>query len=197
MTRLQAVLVLVLVVAVVYALMYAGWQRRSRRHPSAAVATSAAGAGRAATAAPAPDEVSAEGTYVSTTTVASRLERVVAGGLGVRARATMAVGPRGVRWERQGAAEVHVGPARLTGVGRERGMAGKWVGQNRLVVVTWRSDEGEEFATGFLPRSRARTQDLVAAVERHLPGGARTRDRSSTHDSTPHSSTEPPSDGDQ
>ena len=64
----------------------------------------------------------------------------------------MAVGPGGVRWERQGAAEVHIDPERLTGVRRERGMAGKWVGQNRLVVVTWRADDGSEFATGFLPR---------------------------------------------
>ena len=57
----------------------------------------------------------------------------------------------------------------LTGVGRERGMAGKWVGQNRLVVVTWRAGDGEEFATGFLPRHTAQIDELVAAVERHLP----------------------------
>jgi hypothetical protein len=181
MTRTESVLLLVLLVVVVYALMYAGWRRRSRRHPSAAVATSPvvtsttgadrAGADRAGTTS-SPEELRAEGTYVSTTTVASRLERVAAGGLGVRARATMAVGPDGVRWERQGAAEVHVEPERLTGVGRERGMAGKWVGQNRLVVVTWRADDGSEFATGFLPRITAQTQELVDAVERHLPGGA-------------------------
>ncbi len=160
-----------------------------------------------------PEELRAEGTYVSTTTVASRLERVAAGGLGVRARATMAVGPGGVRWERQGAAEVHVGPERLTGVGRERGMAGKWVGQNRLVVVTWRADDGSEFATGFLPRVTAQTQELVDAVERHLPGGvagstpdgntpdSSTRDsstpESSTRDSSTSPRTQPTPDGDQ
>jgi hypothetical protein len=207
MTRTESVLVLVLLVLVVYALMYAGWRRRSRRHPSAAVATSAAGAGTAGTAS-SPDELRAEGTYVSTTTVASRLERVAAGGLGVRARATMAVGPGGVRWERQGAAEVHVAPERLTGVGRERGMAGKWVGQNRLVVVTWRADDGSEFATGFLPRVTAQTQELVDAVERHLPGGASGSpldssplDSSPLDSSTPDSSTFPRTlptpDGDQ
>ena len=212
MTRTESVLVLVLLVVVVYALMYAGWRRRARRHPSAAVATStvptstaatsAAGAGRAGTA-PSPEELRAEGTYVSTTTLASRLERVAAGGLGVRARATMAVGPDGVRWERQGAAEVHIDPERLTGVGRERGMAGKWVGQNRLVVVTWRADDGSEFATGFLPRVTAQTQQLVDAVERHLPGGASDGpvDSSTPDSSTPDSSTfprtHPTPDGDQ
>ena len=217
MTRTESVLVLVLLVVVVYALMYAGWRRRARRHPSAAVATStaatstaatstaatstaatsAAGAGRAGTA-PSPEELRAEGTYVSTTTLASRLERVAAGGLGVRARATMAVGPDGVRWERQGAAEVHIDPERLTGVGRERGMAGKWVGQNRLVVVTWRADDGSEFATGFLPRVTAQTQELVDAVERHLPGGASDGPvDNSTPDSSTFPRTHPTSDGDQ
>ena len=212
MTRTESVLLLVLLVVVVYALMYTGWRRRSRRHPSAAVATSpvatsAAGADRAGTTASAAG-LRAEGTYVSTTTVASRLERVAAGGLGVRARATMAVGPDGVRWERQGAAEMHVEPQRLTGVGRERGMAGKWVGQNRLVVVTWRADDGSEFATGFLPRVTAQTQELVDAVERHLPTGASgsapdsstpggsTSDHS-TPDSSTSSRTQPTPDGDQ
>jgi hypothetical protein len=184
MTRTESVLLLVLLVVVVYALMYAGWRRRSRRHPTAAVATrpavaDTAGPGGAGTAS-STGELRAEGTYVSTTTVASRLERVAAGGLGVRARATMAVGPDGVRWERQGAAEVHVGPERLTGVGRERGMAGKWVGQNRLVVVTWRADDGSEFATGFLPRLSAQTQELVDAVGRHLPVGTTTSDNSTS-----------------
>ncbi len=230
MNRTESVLVLALLVLLVYALMYAGWRRRSRRHPSAAVATSTAATSTASTsatttatttaagadgagAAPSAEELRAEGTYVSTTTVASRLERVAAAGLGVRARATMVVGPGGVRWERQGAAEVHIDPERLTGVGRERGMAGKWVGQNRLVVVTWRADDGSEFATGFLPRVTAQTQELVDAVERHLPGGASRRPLdssppdSSTPDgctpdsSTPDSSTtprtQPTPDGDQ
>jgi hypothetical protein len=201
-TRTEAVLVLVLVVVAVYGLMYAGWRRRSRRHPSASVATTTAPATAPGGDTPAVGDVRAEGTYVSTTTVASRLERVVAGGLGVRARATMVVGTGGVRWTREGAAEVHVEPDRLTGVGRERGMAGKWVGQNRLVVVTWRADDGEEFATGFLPRHAAQIDELVAAVGRHLPGGlpggvpggssAATSQRS-----TSLSSTQPTPDGDQ
>ena len=73
-------------------------------------------------------------------------------------------------------------------------MAGKWVGQNRLVVVTWRADDGEEFATGFLPRHTAQVDELVAAVGRHLPGGS---DATTPHSSTTSSSTQHPSDGDQ
>ena len=131
--------------------MYAGWRRRSRRFPLAAVATTP---GRPAAVPDDTAEVAAEGIYVTTTTVASRLERVAAAGLGVRARATMTV-RRGRSWVREGAGDVHVLFDWLTGVSRERGMAGKWVGQNRLVVVTWRAGDGEEFATGFLPRHRA------------------------------------------
>jgi hypothetical protein len=195
MTRVQAVLLLVLLVGVVYALMYAGWRRRARRFPSAAVATTAGATGSAADTSDTSDtpdtaEVAAEGTYVSTTTVASRLERVAAAGLGVRARATMTVGGGEVRWVREGAGDVHVLFDWLTGVSRERGMAGKWVGQNRLVVVTWRADDGEEFATGFLPRHTAQVDELVAAVRRTLPG-------TTNHSTTASSSTPHPSDGDQ
>ena len=192
MTRVQAVLVLVLLVAVVYALMYAGWRRRARRFPSAVVATKAGATGGPVDTRDSPDtaEVAAEGIYVSTTTVASRLERVAAAGLGVRARATMTVGGGQVRWVREGAGDVHVLFDWLTGVSRERGMAGKWVGQNRLVVVTWRAGDGEEFATGFLPRHTAQVDELVAAVGRNLPS-------TSSHSSTASSSSPHPSDGDQ
>jgi hypothetical protein len=197
MTRVQAVLLLVLLVGVVYALMYAGWRRRARRFPSAAVATTAGATGSAADTSDTPDtaEVAAEGTYVSTTTVASRLERVAAAGLGVRARATMTVGGGEVRWVREGAGDVHVLFDWLTGVSRERGMAGKWVGQNRLVVVTWRAGDGEEFATGFLPRHTAEVDELVAAVGRHVPSTGSTS--TSPQGTTASSSTPHPSDGDQ
>jgi len=188
MTRVQAVLLLVLLVAAVYALMYAGWRRRARRFPSAAIATTAGATGSAADTAD-PAEVEAEGIYVTTTTVASRLERVAAAGLGVRARATMTVGGGHVRWAREGAGDVFVLFDWLTGVSRERGMAGKWVGQNRLVVVTWRGGDGEEFATGFLPRHTAQVDELVAAVGRNVP--------TSPHSTTASSSTPQPSDGDQ
>ena len=55
MTRVQAVLLLVLLIAVVYTLMYAGWRRRARRFPSAAVATTAGATGSAADTPDTPD----------------------------------------------------------------------------------------------------------------------------------------------
>ena len=145
--------------------------------------------------------IAAEGTYVSTTTVASRLERVAAAGPGrPRPRhhdgAARGRGPLGPAPGRRRRAIVPVD--RLTGVGRERGMAGKWVGQNRLVVVTWRADDGAEFATGFLPRSPAQTR---RAGRRRRAAPARRHQRDATAARRPsrqHAPRAPPtSDGDQ
>ena len=161
MTRFLAVLALVALVLLAYRLMYAGWSRRARRHQSAVGAVRPGQASQ-------PETVVAEGVYVSTTTTGSRLERVTAAGLGVRSRATMHVSDDGVRWERDGAAAVHVPAARISAVGLESGMAGKFVAGRRIVVVSWRPEgEDQTYATGFLPRyaaDRAPVVDAVAAL---------------------------------
>ena len=170
MTRLQAVGVLLIALGLVYALLYAAWLRKRRRHTSAAVAAED-GTRDGGT----PDEglrnVVAEGTYVSTTTAESRLERVTVGGLGNRARAALTV-YRGdadqlVRIERQGEATVVVPAARLVSVRRDGGMAGTWIGANRVVVLQWRADDGALYETGFLPRHRADVDRIEAALWWH------------------------------
>ena len=69
-------------------------------------------------------------------------------------------------------------------------MRGHDLAGDPLVVVTWRAGDGEEFATGFLPRHTAQVDELVAAVGRNVPG-------TSPHSTTASSSTPHPSDGDQ
>jgi hypothetical protein len=116
-----------------------------------------------------------EGTYVSTTTAVSRLERVNAAGLGARSAATMVVDGSGVRWDRQGAVPVHVEAHTVTAVRADKGMAGKFLGQDRLVVVSWKAPDHQIYDTGFLPRHKADTDSLIAAVTRlidPLPDGA-------------------------
>jgi hypothetical protein len=177
--KLEAVVLLLLILAAVYALMYFGWWRRTRRHPSAAVATALpqrAGTGG----------VASRGTYISTTTDQSRYDRVATGGLtglGVRSAATMLVDDEGVSYERQGADDLRLDRSRIETVRRDRGMAGKFIGQDRMVVVTWRGDggvgvggdlaeaagEAERFETGFLPRHAADADALIEAVTRLLP----------------------------
>ena len=75
MTRAQAVGVVLIALGLIYALLYAAWLRKRRRHTSAAVAVAGDGGGERAAEAPGA-VVTAEGTYVSTTTAASRHERV-------------------------------------------------------------------------------------------------------------------------
>lgn len=177
MTRLQAVGVLLIALGLIYALLYAAWLRKRRRHGSAAVAVAEPGneAGKEPAAA-AASAVRAEGTYVSTTTAASRHERVAVQGLGNRSRATVTV-RRGhpeelVRFERQGESDVVIPRSRLLDVRRDRGMAGKFVGANRLLVLRWRADDEAIYETGFLPRYRADLDRLEMALWWHQGGSS-------------------------
>ena len=164
MTRLQAVGVMLVALGLIYALLYAAWLRKRRQHTSAAIAAErerhdADGAADAPTAKARPAQLSVEGTYVSTTTAVSRLERVTVEGLGNRARATLIV-TRGtpeelVRIERQGESTVLITGPRLVSVRRDRGMVGKFVGSNRMLVLQWRADDDALYETGFLPRYKA------------------------------------------
>ena len=176
MTRLQSVGVLLVVLGLVYAVLYAGWLRSQRRHATAAIAAERKRTEDGSREAPAlHDEravqIVAEGTYVSTTTAASRLERVTVEGLGNRSRATLTVN-RGnadqlVRIERQGESTVVVPAARLLSVRRDRGMVGKFVGANRVLVIRWRTPEGDIYETGFLPRYKADVDKVESALWWH------------------------------
>ena len=99
------------------------------------------------------------------------LERVTVEGLGNRARATLIVS-RGdadelVRIDRQGEATVIIPAARLISARRERGMVGKFVGANRLVVLQWRAENGDIYETGFLPRYKADVDRVESALWWH------------------------------
>jgi hypothetical protein len=177
MTRLQAVGVLLVALGLIYALLYFAWLRKQRRHASAAIAAERRRTEEGpADAAPAlhderPALIVAEGTYVSTTTAASRLERVTVEGLGNRARATLTV-RRGdidqlVRIERQGESTVIIPASRLITVRRDRGMAGKFLGANRMLVIQWRAEDGAIYETGFLPRYRADVDKVESALWWH------------------------------
>ena len=216
MTRLQAVGVLLVALGLIYGLLYVAWLRKQRRHTSAAVAAGSAdtGSGDAASGATgsgdsgsgdtgardssAVGQLVVEGTYVSTTTAVSRLERVTVEGLGNRARATLRV-TRGnpeelVRIERQGESTVVVTAARLVSVRRDRGMVGKFVGSNRMLVLQWRADDGALYETGFLPRYKADVERVETALWWHT-GETSTGDAAPTTPVTDSPATEgnPPS----
>ena len=161
--RLFWTAVMLALVGAVYLLMLRGWRRRARRQadlPPLPVAPAPAG----------PALVEAPGSYVATTTEGDWLDRVVVHGLGIRGSAQMAVGELGVHYARVGSPDVFVPAAAVRGVRLERGMAGKFVEEGGLVVVTWVHGE-RGLDTGFRPQRAADRDSLVAAVQMIVRAG--------------------------
>ena len=107
---------------------------------------------------------SAEGVYVSTTSEGDWLDRIVVHGLGTRSAAVLTVTGKGALFERQGAPDVFVPAAAVVGVRLERGMAGKFVEEGGLVVLTWQHGE-RRLDSGFRPRRAHERDRVVAALE--------------------------------
>ncbi|GEM_PF-284200 len=75
--------------------------------------------------------------YVSSTLAGDWLARVGAHGLGDRSQAQVTVHDGGLLVERSGAPDLWVPAAAVGGVALTPGMAGKFVGKEAIVVVTW------------------------------------------------------------
>jgi len=110
--------------------------------------------------------------YVSSTRAGDWLDRVVAHGLGMRARARVGVvttGPHpGVRIDRAGAPPLFIAADALHGVRRDTGIAGKVAPRPELVVFTWDCG-GTELDTGVRPGTDA-DRTLLAAAAADLIG---------------------------
>lgn len=147
--------------------MWHGWRRRARASAQAVPAVPAV-----------PDELGAarlgplEATYVSSTTTGDWLDRVAAHDLGNRSAAQVEVHDAGVLLRRRGAADLWVPAARLRAVGTAPGMAGKFMGGDGLVVLTWDTGADRLLDTGLLVRHRGERPALVAAVQALIPGEA-------------------------
>ncbi|ACZ30733.1 hypothetical protein Xcel_1710 [Xylanimonas cellulosilytica DSM 15894] len=113
-----------------------------------------------------------QATYVSTTLAGDWLARVGAHGLGDTATAQVWVHDAGVLVERTGAPAVFLPVTTLRGAGLAPGMAGKYVGADGLVVLSWLApSDGRVRAmaldTGLRTRYAADRSRIVDAV-RHL-----------------------------
>lgn len=159
-----SVLVLVAIVALIGYGMWHGWRRRTRVTAEGVPALPAV-----------PDDLGAvrlgplEATYVSSTTHGDWLDRVSAHDLGARSAASVEVRDGGVLLRRRGAADVFVPAAALRSVGTAPGMAGKFVGGEGLVVLTWAPADGRALDTGLLVRHRAERPRLIEAVQGLIP----------------------------
>ncbi|GAB3541182.1 hypothetical protein GCM10027403_32220 [Arthrobacter tecti] len=151
-----AVVVSLIAIVVLLGLMALGWRNRLRRQqhiqpPSAAPEDRGA------------PLYAAVGQYVVTTSGGDWLDRVSAHGLGNKATATAAVYSHGLLFDRSGEREIYIARDSLVGVRLERGMAGKFVEKDGLLVVTWALGD-ETYDTGFRTRYAADKPQLLAAV---------------------------------
>ncbi|WP_208012551.1 hypothetical protein [Cellulomonas shaoxiangyii] len=168
---LSVTLLLVVLVLALWG-MRAGWRNRARRTallvPALPTAPADPGAARTEPA---------EAVYVSSTRAGDWLDRVVAHDLGVRSPAQVQVHDAGVLVRRTGARDVWVPADRLTAVGTTRGQAGKFVGPDGLVVLTWVPDPttGTALDTALRLRHEADKDPLLTAARALVrPGGGGT-----------------------
>lgn len=162
-----AVSVAILLAACVLALvaMRAGWRHRARRGAAVVPELPASPAADDA-ALGTPRTAALDATYVSSTAAGDWLDRVVAHDLGVRSSAVVRVFDAGVRIERTGARDLFVPAAALRGARTAPGMAGKFVGRDGLVVITWQvpGTEATALDTGLRLRRGADRTPLIEAV---------------------------------
>lgn len=162
-SRLLLTAAILAVLGVAYFLMWRGWKRRGRGQrdlPALPVVPEPVARGQVA--------AKSEGTYVVTTSAGDWLDRVVVHGLGVRSLAHLLVSEHGVLFVRVGAPDVWIPATEVLGARLERGMAGKFVEEGGLVVVTWQimGQHGvRKLDTGFRPRAAADRDALVDAVQ--------------------------------
>lgn len=154
---LVAVVTLVVLTPLLLWLMRRGWRARAGRQAHVPAPP------------PAPEAVHGEvldgvqAVYVTTTWAGRPLDRVVVHGLGVRSNAVVTVSHAGVLLARDGAPDVWVPVDALRGVRRQRGMVGKTVEKEGLVVLTWQLGD-EQLDTGLRVRRDADRARLVDAV---------------------------------
>ena len=106
-------------------------------------------------------------TYVSSTRAGDWLDRVSTQDLGARSAATAQVHDTGLMLSRVGAQSLFIPASHLVGTSLTPGMAGKFVGRDGIVVVTWHPagpDSDLALDTGLFPAHKADRDVLQAAI---------------------------------
>lgn len=167
--RIMWTVVTLAVMGGIYLLMWRGWRKRQAGQsdvlplnpvPAGAFRAGADGADGAG------DPAGVEGTYVSSTSEGDWLDRIAVHGLGDRSEASVHVVAEGVLIRREpfGAPDVFIPAAAIRRVSLASGMAGKYLREEGIVVVTW-SHGDRTLDTGVKPRYDADRATLVASIE--------------------------------
>jgi hypothetical protein len=156
--------VTLVVLAGIYLLMWRGWKKRQARQADLLPLNEI------------PEGVfSGEGgfeaVYVSTTSEGDWLDRIAVHGLGERSNAQVYVAEEGILIEREPTA-VFIPAAAVRGVRLASGMAGKYLRDEGLVVITWQHGD-RTLDTGVDPRHG--TDGLMRALEAHFAVSATER----------------------
>lgn len=141
-------ILIVVVVIVVWlglvALALRGWRNRGRRQADIIGAPPAVPADL-----PAPVRGPDTGLYVGSTIAPSWQDRVAVGDLGDRAAAAISSYPDGILIERQGASQIWIPRSSITAVRTERGLAGKVMTADGVLVIRWVLPSGTEIDSGL------------------------------------------------
>ena len=125
-------------------LMWKGWKGRARRQRDAV--------GELPTV---PAELGerlvepSTGLYVGSTLAPSWQDRVAVGDLGHRANAELSRYRSGALLERDGASPIWIPQDSIRAIRTERGLAGKVMSQDGVLVIRWELPSGTEIDTGF------------------------------------------------
>ena len=170
MDKLPFAMIMLALGAGIFALLAVGWRNRLRRQsdvdPLPAVP--------AELGAPLAE---AEGQYIASTTAGDWLDRIAVHQLGIRTNAGLSVHPEGVLFDRAGAGPVFIPAGRLTGVRQERGMAGKFVEKDGLLVLSWMLGT-RELDSGFRTRRPEDKTTLLAALQELISAAPQTNPES-------------------
>lgn len=144
MDRTLWVIGLIAVWALLIGLLYVGWRRRAGRQ--------AERIGDLPTVPTTPGEqvlASTTGLYVGSTIAPSWQDRIAVGDLGFRATGELTRYEHGILLERDGASPIWMPSEAISAVRTERGLAGKVMTRDGLLVIRWTLPTGTQIDTGF------------------------------------------------
>ncbi|UYP20744.1 transporter [Rhodococcus sp. Z13] len=144
MDRVWLTLGFVALWVVLVLLMWKGWRGRARRQQDVIGELPAVPAE--------PGERILEpttGLYVGSTIAPSWQDRIAVGDLGYRATAELSRYRTGVLLERTGASPIWIPQESIRAIRTERGLAGKVMTKDGVLVIRWQLPSGTEIDTGF------------------------------------------------
>lgn len=136
--------VLVVVIAFLIHLILRGWRHRAERQVALIGRLPAL-----------PDTVGSatipatRGLYVGSTLAPSWQDRIAVGDLGYRTKAVLTRYPEGIMVQRTGGGPIWIPQEAIIAVRTERGIAGKAMTHDGILVIRWRLPSGTEIDTGF------------------------------------------------